>query len=552
MIKALLIFIFCFGYLEANQTLYLQGKQAEAYALANDFDKAAEIYENILKLDLPEWQKSILLYNLGTVKIHQQQYEVANNLIQKIPKDLISSPWLMRDLEMNEGMISLFEAMDSSNAFGEDSPDLLSQVQASIHLFKVSDALDCLVERLETEDAPLISCTSSPWVVQPLIEAYRLMSQLKQKLMQELSKSEKNALLLLIEGAEQLTKLFQEMKNHSNEFLPYFYYQAKSLMPLWESIPQKSVKDQKKTYDELLTALEKNDIDKGNKLLNVLKNQLEETLGPHLLDSLLLNYQLVLFTEPLTSNKLQNLLSLQKKINLEENQKKSFEQAEKYLEKGLSIYEVGHSNAARFYVAAAMNVLLETVENNKGDDPILVLENALLAQRNSLQLNHLYAISPINVRNPEMEKILKNSQKRVLGSIPLFISAVLKEEKKNFTQKNSKDKCQKTPWNQAIPLFDKGAQEAQEAHELLSKQPPLSESALEQQTSGIKFWKKVLDMLKNPPSPESDSSNQKSESSPTPIQQAPTNPDDTLRLLQEMQLQDQKVEWKMPKEFESW
>lgn len=541
------LFFYSFA-LGAAQDLYLSGQQAEAYAQAKDFEQASDAYERLLKLELPDWQKAVLLYNLGTVKLKQQQYETAYNTFFKIPKKAVSSPWVLRDIERNEGLTFLYEALNTSQSENQETTDLLTQVQSSIHHFKVAEALDCLIERLEIDQAPLIPC-GPPSLTVPLQAAHRLLNQIKQTLMQELAKKEKNALLLVLEGTDHLIDHLQTIP--TKEYLPYFHYQAETLLPLWENIPQKLSKDLKQKYDEVLSHLDKGDVTSSIEALKSLKSQLEVNVGTHALDSLVLNYQLLLYTEPLSNNQLQSLLSAQKKIDTDDKQKLVFAQAEKYLTKSLSDNEKGQSALARFYLAAALSTIWESIETKQSNDPITILENALLAARNALQLGHLYSISPVNERDPEMDIILKNNQQDVLKHVPLFIAAVLKEEQERFAQSDQKLRCQKTPWNQAIPLFDSGAREAENGNTLLSLQPPHAESALEPQTLTVKYWKKVLDLLKSPPSAESNQP-QPSETNPQPIPEKPSNANDVLRLIQEMQLQDQKEKWQMPAEFKSW
>ncbi len=543
----MILFFIVIGSTHAAQDLFLPGQQAEAYAQANDSEQSAEIYDKILKLTLPEWQKAIALYDLGTARLNLDQIETAYQLFQEIKKGDVSSPWLLRDLELNIALSSLLAAKNSAASLQEgailESPDLLSQVQSAIHHLKVADALNCLINRLEITSDATIQCSPPSYIIVPLQQAYRLMGELKTRLLRDLSASEKNSLLLLIDG---LGSLAEKLKKQSDikQYVPYFYYQASTLLPLWDKL--KKEKQSKEKFDQLMIDLAEGHIDQVFEQANAIEKQLGAKLGEHSIDSLILDYQLLLFTEPLFTQKLQSLLALQKQIKPEEKQKEAFELSRDFIEKAISLNDQGQADSGRFYLAAALSQVQATNFKQSTDDPIIVLENALAAERSALQLNHLYSIAPEKDRNLEMQQIVTKAQQKVVEIVPQFVTAVLIKEQSLFKNKE----CQNTPWNQAIPLFDKGSREAKGANALFATIPPSSEAALDNQTATIKYWKEVLRMLKNPPSKSQVP--KQPEVQPKSIDQAPNNPEDTLLLLQEMQLQDKKDNWQMPKEFKSW
>ncbi len=122
----------------------------------------------------------------------------------------------------------------------------------------------------------------------------------------------------------------------------------------------------------------------------------------------------------------------------------------------------------------------------------------------------------------QIVEILKQQQKNILTQAALFIPAVLLEEEGRYHQIKDNGRCQKTPWDQVIPLFDHGVRSIQSFPMILAQ--------------AITDWEQALKLLLHPPQ-EQEKSQQW---------------DDTFRQIQEMYLQDQSEPDQSPKELHSW
>ncbi len=90
------------------------GYEAEALMQAHDYDKAAGIFEQLAKEALPNWQHSLVIYNLGTVKLAQNLNEEALHDYQQVFLDAASTPQIIRSLFINQGIALLKQAQNTN------------------------------------------------------------------------------------------------------------------------------------------------------------------------------------------------------------------------------------------------------------------------------------------------------------------------------------------------------------------------------------------------------------------------------------------------------
>lgn len=172
---------------------------------------------------------------------------------------------------------------------------------------------------------------------------------------------------------------------------------------------------------------------------------------------------------------------------------------------------------------------------------LLILESAVEQAKQAL---YVFLLAQLNAGEKEQMQGAVKQQQVVLTHAAPFIPTVLREEEKSFQQANSPAAaCQQFPWDQAIPLFDRGWQAAQEAKRELGKNElnPLLIAFRQKQT--IKEWQQVISLLKQPP--------QQSSLAPSAGESSqPLN--ETFRLIQEMYLQDQSQPIQLDQELHSW
>jgi hypothetical protein len=206
------------------------------------------------------------------------------------------------------------------------------------------------------------------------------------------------------------------------------------------------------------------------------------------LQKLLLSYRRVAEESPLQKSSLSRLGIEQSGIEKEELSK-----AGAFLEESIKFSEAQKPSRAKFFFREAYEEVRRLVSKAslKGEaTPADILEEALSEE------NHTLALSLNLLEAGGDENLLpyvKNAQIQVLSEISTFIDTVLIHEKREYPKF-----CQKEPWEEVIPLFDKGLTAAKRSLENLDKMEglPLA-TKLQQET--IKSWQQALEILQKAP-----------------------------------------------------
>lgn len=112
--RLLLIVFFPFFSLTSLENLGTTGKKAEAFADAQGYHEAQELYEGIDIQQLPSWQQARILYNLGTLQLDQKLPIDALSFFQQVHPADLSLPQFGQNLLLNEGIAYLQYAEDIS------------------------------------------------------------------------------------------------------------------------------------------------------------------------------------------------------------------------------------------------------------------------------------------------------------------------------------------------------------------------------------------------------------------------------------------------------
>ena len=138
-------------------------------------------------------------------------------------------------------------------------------------------------------------------------------------------------------------------------------------------------------------------------------------------------------------------------------------------------------------------------------------------------------ISNTSFENEKLNTILREEQNAVIRRADLFIPAVLKDQETRFQQPNqSFSRCQKSPWDQVIPLFDNGYVAATEGAKLFVESSLDRHKIAAEQERTLDSWQQAVNLMMSPA---------KTSSMPSPA--TPKNLAETLRQIQEMYLEDQ-------------
>jgi Ca-activated chloride channel homolog len=89
-----------------------ESAQGIALFAARDYNKATDIFERLSKRSLKNWQKSLALYDLGTIYLAQGQWKQAQDLYQSIAASEIHSPTFLRYLAFNEAIAYFGQAQE--------------------------------------------------------------------------------------------------------------------------------------------------------------------------------------------------------------------------------------------------------------------------------------------------------------------------------------------------------------------------------------------------------------------------------------------------------
>jgi len=135
---------------------------------------------------------------------------------------------------------------------------------------------------------------------------------------------------------------------------------------------------------------------------------------------------------------------------------------------------------------------------------------------------------------PDLEKgvsLLKQDYEHIVEQIPLFYETVIQTEKKQFDDSSSKKRCQKEPWPQVIPAFENGRMLVALIESEIAKSEPNWKNIYFFQQEQLMEFVRAYYYLKNPPKPSPESSSGQ--------ENTPKNMDNVLRLILEMEAQDQ-------------
>lgn len=330
-------------------------------------------------------------------------------------------------------------------------------------------------------------------------------------------------LFLLLGSLSLLQQRFTFLSNQSQpvaSYLDLFASEGKSWVPLWES-SQKAIDTLKdaavsasfskarQEYEDSLVDLEhaayssgKEKLEQAFNLLTSLANQLglNEPIATAI-RQLLGSYQLALIEEPLQEWTLEQLMDEQKRLieplQLNPDEKSSIDLATGDLALSLKALEKGRSLTGRFYFEEAryqLTKILRPAKRGNKPTPLEVLVDASDAQHQAIVLNRLVErMEGGEKQEPEIRERTLKSQKAAVAAAAPFLEAVYIQQLHDFQQPGSlEERCQAHPWDQALPLFEKGYRQAMQA---ATEEP---RPALLLQEQALQSWIQVIHLLQQP------------------------------------------------------
>ncbi len=539
----------------ANEDFLKIGYEADAFMQAQDYDKASSIFEELAKRELPLWQHSLVMYNLGTVKLAQHKNEEALEDYQWVLLDAATTPQIIRSLYINQGIAWLNQAQKSKTIMDSfEFIENLDHYATSLKLFKQVNDLDCQLKKLEVNDLAAPCVTPSDLEMLLLQSKIGLQQTKKDYIVFLLKTRPIWALSTLMKSMQQLNQEVEtfnswESEEQKKDYQKYILHQADSLQEIWEVVlnlqlnskQKSSVNESAEIYQQSIMSIQKMELQPASQSIKQAIKNIErviDTFADWQLQALLLNYQMHLLQNDWTAASLENLKEQQQQ--LEESNSDLLKAAKKYLDSSIENTKNSKKGASEFYLWAAFQTLnqINPIEQIK---PTEILGKLLNEAWIAKQLTQLYLTSSEDQK--EAQAILKNSWQWVLEEAKLFLPAVIIYEREAFNSKDPRiQHCQDKPWDKVIPLFDQGYQFALAAKELMH-QP---EQALMKQKKSITSWKNALKFLLQ--SSQISNSNLEKQDH----EQKAANIKEMMRLIQEMQAQDQPPQKPSDAELHSW
>lgn len=541
-----IIFVFL---LLSSQVVALEDEiEASVYFAAKDYAHAADLYEKMTHRDFPAWQKAAILYNFGTAKLAEQDWEGAREIFQSIDPNGISSQKLLEFLVANIGLTYLLQAESITSVPTQFDMKIYS-IKLGLYFLQQASVISC--EWQKAQGIPPSQCLVPPefanFIKQGTVQLYQARQQQREFF---LNQADFMTLLALLEqGIENLSKAIKNVeKLDGKKYAKSLFSAGSNLISLWKQAEKKAPREFKisalyEKYISAMVALQQSDFSDSLKLLSAIYSELEEYListKDYPIKALMMHYQLALFEDPISIVTLQNLLEEQKKLQqLSKNELVS--QSLPYLEKSLELLLAENEPLARFFLIMGY-AFFQDQENESLSTPRSLLENALTIAKRSLFLHRLAIIAPaVDTLKKEIDGIVKEVQNRTIEAAKPFIPAVLTKEQERFSQLGTVkySRCQQQPWERAIPLFEKGDRKARLADKFLSQAP---EGTLIWQEGTVIHWLQALSLLQEA---ESNPAESDSPQSPETIQ-------NLLHSIQEMELEDKPKKSEASKEYHSW
>jgi hypothetical protein len=558
----------------AFEDLATINSEALAFFAAKDYSKASDLYERLLNQGLPSWQKTLLLYNLGTIQLRQGHLDQALELYQSIPLNSIASPRLLRDLRFNEALLHLrrVDSIYFTNAVMMKPDEQFFLIERGLERLRQARELDCLIRKFENPADP---CSRSSDIEILFLAMQNKMNQIRQQQREELLKNQEieQTTSLLINSLQQLLSLldtlsFSTLPNElATQYWKFLAISGLSLTPIWEQLNNQFLDTEEKNkglealqnYQAGIHLIEQHNIEKIKRsFLEVLEKltQIEKKYSSPSseLKSVLFYHKLLLMEDSLSIHQLKKLIKKQAHLNSSFSKEKKFQLATQNLSMTEIQLQEGHERLARFFLANSAFLMEELVSSDLStNSPQQTLKMAINKAKQAFELNALSQSATLLIPLPShVHSILLDKQEETLEFVPLFIKNLLILERKKFQEKGrpTNQNCQKKPWDQVVPIFEKGYQEALIAKEALSQEQ--LDQALASQGETIIQWEQALDLIKEQETQHQEEEKEKEEQQENSLNEAHEPINETFNLLQEMETEDAPVYPETNQEINAW
>lgn len=544
----------------AMSSIHADGvRTAEVWLEASQHAKAIEVVELLSNPKLAEWQNQTLIYNKGTIFLAQGNWEEAISTFSAIPLTGDPPPVLLASIKLNLGIALLEKGRSLQLLVPAPYAVILALQQEAIRLFDQASS----IEMSNTDARPLQRLA--------LIEYASTLGKSQQALLADSSLQE-GLPTLLVSLSNALGSIdFMEMEWVDDKlkarYLRLFMREQEAWAPLWESqqrqwalladgrkeegqrfyLEAKRHSDQAQFFMQkgLFSASRKEVEQASSLLIDSMRILFGKDPLKSVLQRLLASYKRALSQEVLTEASLKSIEKEQRQL-MQVGKSDDMNKALDHLKLSLQALAQQGQEHARFFLEMAKEDIRYPLALQP-QNPESLLQELIAEQTFSntiLSLTIEMATPPANSK-----VLLEKAQTEVLHTALRFSPLVLKQQTERYSS-SGQHRCQAKPWDEVLPLFEKGREEGARAKKSLVEGG--LKGALQHQGRALLAWYQALAALKKPvadsSSPcQSDAKPQESQGSSSPSQQpvegAPKpkkGSGDVLRVLQELN-QDDKL-----------
>jgi hypothetical protein len=484
--------------------------EASQFYEAGEFDKALEVYDELLKAPLQPWEMKIVKYDSGCVYQASGNNLQAISLFNSISLKQEAFPLLFRNIKTNLAVAYLKEerqvALHSLESFSkalfylwESQAAVASAQTADCLLVKAEGAAECrpaldlvnINDEIKVEFAKVFEGIRTYWIKDATL---------------------KEGLPLLVIGTHQMEH-FTKLLNKGllsgkllDDYLEFGRMKGEEWLPLWEEQEKLVVDEQfkiqflkaknlyKKGLNEMangaLTKTESSLAASGKTLMEFIHTAYGEHPIYERLQMLLVFYQTALLQDPLQISMLAALQNdaLEAAELLSDNK---LEASNRYLSEALEFLKKGdpHTRLSLLKAYREVELVLRKVRPPADNLPMVILEDGIEDQRYAIIFNRQLIKLGETSQEEEIAQRQVSSDAEAFGSAALAWQIEAFHKKGNFTPE---DLCQSQPWDEVYPLFDQGRQSVKKA--LLLQ----GEAALAFQERALDAWQQALQKLKDP------------------------------------------------------
>lgn len=550
-----------------------QLSSAASYAEAGDPYQAQTMLDALADPSMDEWKRRRLAYDTGTAYLYAGDWNSALAKLLPLAAEENPSPLFGQRLAQNIAYARMMEVEElwgklrqGKNASEEAYYALLIMLGQT--LADIGQGRKSLCKLHEAEGGT--SCPTSKLYDEMERQTHRLYAAVfeaytRYRLAHATSQSAVPELLASAKVFKERMQLMQTGGGDpawQSQYRKDLIAQIESWLPLWEeagsrwngAMDKGAYESGFNYYKESFHALGAGDangamqaIQKSADSLSALLNTLYKSATPQDAVAILLAaYKLALIKEPMQYSSLSALLEAQKALGPSLKAASNptaaplLADAEKYLMKGLDAYRESSYLNARIYTEAAMSFVeslsrqLSPPSKSSGEE---VLKQLLSMQEyvSRMTLLRLQSTSK-EAALKDIDGLIGDLQKGVVLSARAFPEASIAQQRLIYEDTGAKDdKCQCSPWDEVVPLFDEGYLNARQAAAVLIE-PAGRASATLLQEKAIQNWKEALAALhERKPKEIKKQAQQRQEEQP---QQEESDLNDVLRYVQEMEQDD--------------